>query len=174
VPYLLRKIKRSNWFSAGDWLRANELQADALGDLASKNNELSVWFVSDDNSNLTEVVAALSLSCDYVSIVDYALIDMDLLSSQGFDIAENRGTTPFEGANHWHRDLVRLTARKVLELAELVKQARQERCRDKEALSYVAQAIRSGNVDVSKIRPALQQSLAKKGLALIPDQPPAG
>jgi hypothetical protein len=157
VPYLLRKIKRSNWFSEVDWLPANELQADALGDLASKNNELSVWFVSDDNSNLTEVVAALSLSGDYVSIVDYALIDLDLLSNQGFDIAQNPGVTPFDSANHWHRDLVRLTARRVLELAELVKKARRERCRDKDALNYVSQAINSGKVDISKIRPGFSR-----------------
>jgi hypothetical protein len=104
--------------------------------------------------------------------VDYALIDLDLLRDKGFEIAENPGETPFEGANHWHRDLVRLTAGNILNLAELVRHARQERCQHKDALAHIAQAVNSGKVDVSKIRSDLQQSLMKRGIGLVPGQPP--
>jgi hypothetical protein len=175
VPYLLRKIRRSKWFAgAVDWLPVGELQADALGDLATKSNELSLWFVPDDRGNLTEVIAALSLSGDHVSVVEYALIDLDLCRDRGFEIAENPGATPFDGANHWHRDLVRLTAGNVLNLAELVIHAPQERCHHKDVLTYVAQAVNSGKVNISKIRPDLHQSVTnKKGITLISGQPPS-
>jgi hypothetical protein len=140
------------------------MQADALGDLRTQNNELSVWLVADDKNNLAEVVAALSLSADQVSIVEYALISLDVLSDKGFDIVENIGVTPFTTANHWHRDLVKLSAGKVFELVELVKMAEKERCRNKDALRYITHAINSGTVDVSKISNKLQASLAKKGV----------
>jgi hypothetical protein len=164
VPYLLRKIRRSKWFATLDWLPSNELQADALGDIRTQNNELSVWLVPDDKSNLAEVMAALSLSADQVSIVEYALIGLDIVSEKGFEIAENLGQTPFTAANHWHRDLVKLSVGKVFELCELVKEAQKERCPDREALNYMAQALGSGAVDVSKISDKLQQSLTKKGV----------
>jgi hypothetical protein len=168
VPFLLRKIRRSKWF-ATEWLSPDELQADALGDLRTQNNELSVWLVADDKSNLTQVVAALSLSADQVSIVEYALIDLDILADKGFDIVENTGQTPFTTANHWHRDLVELSTGKVFELVTLVKAAEKERCRDKETLVYITDAIESGTVDVSKISDKLQASLTKKGV--LPSHP---
>lgn len=163
MPYLLRKIRRSKWFPT-EWLQPDELQADVFGDLRTQNNELSVWLVADDKSNLTEIVAALSLSADQVSIVEYALMGLDILSNKGFDIVENMGQTPFTTANHWHRDLVKLSAAKLFELVELVKAAEKERCRDKEALGYMTNAIESGNVDVGKISDKLQVSLTKKGV----------
>ena len=75
----------------------------------TQNNELSVWLVVDDKSNLAEVMAALSLTADQVSVVDYALLGLEVLLDKGFNIVENAGRTPFTTANHWHRDLATLS-----------------------------------------------------------------
>ena len=141
MPYVLRKIKRIRWESKCEWLQPDEVQADALSDLNTQNNELSVWLIFDDQSNIRDVVAALSLSGDYIPVVDYALIALDVVVANGFEVAENMGVTPFTAANQWHRDLVRLSATKILQLSKIVNQAAKARCREKESLRYIAGAL---------------------------------
>jgi hypothetical protein len=169
MPYLLRKIRRSKWYSKEegiDWLPEEEVQADALTDLITKSNQLSVWFVPEDRGNISKIVAALSLSGDNVSVVDYALLNVEILSKEGFQIAENPGGTPFESANLWHRDIVNLSAGKVLKLVTILKKAEKNRCLDKQALEHIKEALRDGKVDLSKINLKLHQSLTRRGIVL--------
>jgi hypothetical protein len=44
VPFFLSKIRKSKWYKHNDvpWLAEGELQADALGDLATNANALSL------------------------------------------------------------------------------------------------------------------------------------
>jgi len=38
----MRIIRKSRWYLKPNWLSQGDVQADALGDLITKNNELSV------------------------------------------------------------------------------------------------------------------------------------
>lgn len=63
MPLILRKIEKGRWNSdpqAVPWLPPGEVQAQALLDLAPKDNGLSVWLIEEDRSNLDRVVAALA------------------------------------------------------------------------------------------------------------------
>ena len=53
-----------------DWLAGDEVQADALVDLSTKDNELSVWLIENDKSNLEHVVTALAANCNTISNLD--------------------------------------------------------------------------------------------------------
>ncbi len=45
MPLFLRKIRKAKWYkiNGAAWLPAGEFQADALSDLGTKDNTLSVW-----------------------------------------------------------------------------------------------------------------------------------
>lgn len=97
MPLVLRKIRKSKWYKTErvSWLEEGQLQADALADLKTTNNELSVWHIEDDKSNLEEVVAALAANCDDVSNLDYALFDQQLLSEIDIRIKATKGGSPY-------------------------------------------------------------------------------
>lgn len=120
MPLLLRKIRKSKWYKNDSvpWLKEDEIQADALGDIVTSSNTLSVWLVQADKSNLEQVIVALASSCDNISNFDYALINVDLLVNVGIKIEIKEGLTPYSRANPWHRDLVELTTNKLFKLAE--------------------------------------------------------
>ncbi len=120
MPYLLRKIRRNKWYRE-PWLDEGDLQADALADLRTTGNKLSVWFVNDDYSNLDRIAAALAAASDHVSNLDYALIDFDVFPELGIRVEQSDGETPDKIASRkWHHDLVELTASNLMELATVI------------------------------------------------------
>ena len=69
MPLFLRIIRKAKWYKNEQvpWLPEGELQADTLTDLSTKSNELSVWHIEDDRSNLEQVVTALAAGRDHLN-----------------------------------------------------------------------------------------------------------
>jgi hypothetical protein len=155
VPRILRKIRTQKWASKGyKWLGEGELQADALVDLATKGNELSIYLVNDDNSNLEQVVAAMAVAnTQRIDNFDYALFDDECLSRVGMKIKVTHGNTPDGEVNGLHRDLEELTVEKLIALADVIKsKARRERVPEKRVRTLVANGIVSGQINLSKLQ----------------------
>lgn len=72
MPYL-RKIRRNRWYDSIPWLQPGDIQADALGDITTSDNQLSVWLVDNDRSHLEQIVAALTANCEFISNFDYVI-----------------------------------------------------------------------------------------------------
>jgi hypothetical protein len=120
VPFFLRKIRRAKWYredvSDMTWLPKGEIQADALGDLSTKENTLSVYRI-DDSSNLDRVVAALATTGTNLSNVDYALIDTTSIEPAKITVVATKGETADDTVNSWHYDLIELSVQKIIALA---------------------------------------------------------
>lgn len=163
MPFLLRVIRKARWLASPDipWLARGSLQADAIVDLKTSDNELSVWHIENDKSNLDQVVTAVASNRDQPSNLDYALLDASFLSKLGVTLEEAKGDTPVDRANSdWHRNMVKLTARKLVEFAELVAQhAAKERISEKRIRSLIQKAITVGAVDRGKIKPSLLEKI---------------
>lgn len=162
MPLLLRKIRRSKWHSSGTppWLQNGEIQADALGDIRTDSNNLSVWEVEDDKSNLDQVITALAASCDSLSNLDYSLFDKSSLSKIGIKAETNKGKTPYERANNLHRDLIELTATKIVKLAEvMLHSSSRERVSEKQILTLIKAAVNSQQIDITRLNPNLAKKL---------------
>ena len=84
MPFVLRKIRKSKWWKhpGVPWLAHSDLQADALGDLQTSSNQLSVYHIEDDKSNLEQIVTALAASRDTIANLDYALLDLQIVTDQ--------------------------------------------------------------------------------------------
>ena len=162
MPLLLRKIRKSKWYKNDSvlWLGENEIQADALGDVVTSSNTLSVWLVEDDKSNLEQVIIALASGCDNISHFDYALLNVDLLSNFGIKIETKEGLTPYTRANQWHRDLVELTTNKLFKLAEAIFiLSDRERVAEKTVLNWIKDAVRNGQIDKMKLSAGITKKL---------------
>lgn len=118
---LLRGIRKAKWARNTDlrWLSAGQIQADALTDLKSTDNKISLYLVDDsDEEQKLRIAAALATTKEHLSNLDYALIDPDFLSGLGVSVEEIQGTTPDEVVNELHRDLVQLTVEQIYEIAK--------------------------------------------------------
>lgn len=162
MPLFLRVIRKNRWYTTSEavpWLLEGEIQADPLGDLATRNNTLSVWYIEDGSSNLEQVITALASSRDSISNLDYAMFDAELLVQTGIKIEINQGVTPYEAANIWHRDLIELSATKLVRLAEnMLAYSKRERFSEKKVLGLIREAVKNGQIDQTK----LSSKIAKK------------
>jgi len=163
MPLLLRAIRKPRWCKDNKvaWLEEGKAQADALGDLLTQKNQLSVWHVEDDKSNLCQVVAAIAATRDHASNLDYALFDQTLLTRIRARIENTVGHTPHREANaRWHRDIVELSAEKIAELANIIMECGTKvRISEPKVISLVKQAVTSGIVDMHKLENSLKRRI---------------
>lgn len=165
---LLRKIRQGRWLPSdeGTWIPNGEIQADPLGDLSTTNGKLSVWVVSDDRANLDRVVAALAANCDKVSNIDYLIFNEETVVDPRFKVELTKGNSHDKGANtKWHRDLVELTAGKLVELARsMFHCCEKRRLLPKDVAKLIAQAVANEWIDPHD----LSQPVRDKVMPLVP------
>lgn len=155
MPYLLRKVRRGRWLRGDDlnWLSASDVQAEAFDDLRAMGNELSVYHIEDDCSNLVRVSAALAANTDFPANFDYALIDEGVVRNSGVKITASRGESPDAVVNTWHSDMIELSAASLYEFLKLLNaHARFERIAIKKVIEIVADSILSGKIHRDDLR----------------------
>ena len=162
MPLLLRKIKKPRWNDTGDlpWLPKGSLPADPLADLNTQGNKLSVWQVADDKSNLEQILIALATTTEHTDKMDYALLDQNLLAKIGVHISQVAGNSFYKDANVWHRNLVEMSADKVILLAKTIMQlSKRVRIPERKVLSLLQQAVDSGKVNRYDLHPDIEKKL---------------
>jgi hypothetical protein len=156
VPFLLRKITKSKWYrgTPHPWIGENEIEADALNDLKTQANALSVWLIDDKKSNLGRIIVAMVANGNHFDNFDYVLLPLFSLQDLGIKIIQNNGVSPDTEANQiWHRDLIELTTEKLCELARAFRfQGEFGQKREKEILNLLIHENASQHLDRSKIK----------------------
>ena len=96
MTFLLRKIRKNRWYKTDEmvWLSDGELPADSLSDLATQSNELSVYHISINESNLDRVIAALAANSGFLSNFDFAIFGDEIVSEIGIKIKKSPGDSP--------------------------------------------------------------------------------
>lgn len=159
MPWFLR-ISQSNWLRPEPTAPA---PADALKDLRTVDNKLSVWLIHEDGANLRLVITALAANRDTVANLDYALMPIDTMERLGLTKVDVEGDTKVQTANRWHRDLVQLRAR---DLAVLVEAFiwKKVRIPENEVRTMLSEAITQDLLDPATLSDNIQQHLRKRGL----------
>lgn len=164
MPLLLREIRRAKWYKNAEvkWLGDNDLQADALGDIRTSNNSLSVWEIADDRTNLDAVIGAIAAGKNTAANFDFALFTTTAVLETNIIISEEPGKTFDEGVNGFHRELIELTTSKLLALAEIIhRHATKERIIEPEVVSLIAAAIEEGRIKPDFLSPQIRGKLQK-------------
>lgn len=161
MPFLLRKLDRRAAFHPVPWIEDGDVQADALYDLRTHGNELSVWMVPEDHSNLERVVAALAAARNSLDKLDYALIDLEVVRVLGIRVVKKKGNSRDEQANElWHQDLTGLSGAKIVELAFRMRtEASFVRVPKGDVGSAIVKSIRDGFIDPDRIEASLKKAL---------------
>ncbi len=165
---VIRKVDRRPLWDrtahiAEPWLRTEDLAADALQDLRTKGNRLSVYLISSlEPSELDRLLAAMAANRNLLDKLDYAAFDASLLNDLQIKVEPTLGETPDEEVNKWHRDLVELTACKLTNLGLAIRRhATVGRKYPKDIEELIRQGLRLNQIDHAR----LDQNLAKKILS---------
>jgi len=125
MAYFLRFIyKNLDWnrtrFSS--WLKEDELPACIIKDLRADDNALSLWEISDDKSNLLDVIAAFASESrnDIKNDWNFALLSSKYLDEVSFAPSEMPAKTAYTSMNHYHRSVPNLSINKVVYFAYLL------------------------------------------------------
>jgi hypothetical protein len=142
---------------------SGEIPADALVDLRTTNDELSVWRLEPDGSNLSALVAALaSNKTTRVDKLDYVVLDEEVFIALKIRCVPTQGVSPHVSANQkYHCDLVELTAAKVFALANEVKRAEatHQRLFPKNVKEILQRALEAKALERSVMEPELLAEL---------------
>jgi hypothetical protein len=154
---LLIKLDNKRMWDRPEWLPAGEVPAEAVQDFRADGNELSVWYVEPDHSNLDRVLTAIAANREHFEKIDYAVFDDAIVDRCEITIRPTPGQLPDEHASRtWHRDLVELSGRKLVSLAESIAAGSAERKPMNQIRDLLSVAARVGHI---------KKELMKDGLA---------
>lgn len=160
---LLRKVRRARWVKTEyPWLTSSEFQADALDDLKTDKNILSLWFVKDidDTVVLNRIIAALGANGDNLAVVDFVLIDEEKFIDLSLHLEEVAGDTKDQIVNNLHRDLVDLSGRNLFALAQLINDENNvKRVPKSDVARCIKASIASGFINSTEVNESILKKL---------------
>jgi hypothetical protein len=157
---LLVKLENKRIWDKPSWLPAGEVPAQAVQDFRLEDNELSVWYVEANRSNIDRIVTALAANRDFADKIDYAVFDEASVGECGITLRKTTGKLPDEYANQeWHRDLVELSGRKLVCLAELIATGTPDRKTPAAVKELLATAAKEGHIKRELMKAALAAKL---------------
>ena len=111
----MRTTRQARWLKYPDleWLSQDDIQSDALLDLRTEDNKLSVYKVENE-ADTERVIIALAATRENLSNLDYAVFEDSTLASTDITISQQNGETPDAEVNKLHYDLTNLTVRKLV------------------------------------------------------------
>jgi hypothetical protein len=138
-----------------------DITATCLVNLSVVDNSMSAWELTENDSNLQRVLAALAAKRDFLEPLDYLVFDSDIPVRLGLRVQNNPGATADKVANEtWHRDLVEISGKKLLALAlELFENSSRNRCSQREVLAMIRSAIDLNEIDRSTLPASLLQKV---------------
>ena len=140
------------------WLTQGEIQSDALGDLQTKENRLSVYRVESDEE-AEQVVVALAANRDSLANLDYAVLDHEQLIETQLSICQQDGETPDSQVNKLHYDITNLTVGKLAQLAQVISTSNHVRVPRKQLKEALKRAVDAGKLDRTQVKPRLLTKL---------------
>lgn len=158
MPHVFRVISnRRRWDKPTPelfpWLRAGEIQADAVTDLRTQKNGLSVFIIDNDRNNLDRVVAAFAANRDDYDKLDYVLFEDRVLDELEIRTQQQPGITPDPQVNRWHINLVELSAQKVVDLARaILRYGTTSRVLKKTVQKMIEDGVLEGRIDRARLR----------------------
>lgn len=122
MPFFLRAINRENWPEPEDNATAHDLDADALNDLKTQDNTLSVWYAESEADLRSAIVAYLGSMDKWVEleVVEFIAIDTQEIENVGIKYNQEPNFTYIKGYEEKHRDLAELKYDSIEKLADIV------------------------------------------------------
>ena len=135
------------------------MQADAVHDLGTSDNQLSLFRV-ESKEEAKRVCTALAANRASLSNLDFALVEEAIVRHAGIEMEQQIGQTPDDVVNSWHYNFVELTTDKLCLLSRLIAMGKQfERIMKKDIAGYVEEGCRSGMLNIGGVSQGIVERL---------------
>lgn len=140
---------------------------DAIADLKTDQNGLSVWFTPDlEDENIYPVIAAIAINRDSIQKVTYVVLEEEKLHSLGIEHKQIPGVAPgiadSEILNR-HFDLIDIDYKRLGLLAEyiqdLIKNKDGKTINEKQIEKYIREMIETKQIDVDNLKDGIRKIL---------------
>lgn len=162
----LRKIDRRKWFPPEDssWLKTGDIPADPLGDLATRDNALSVWHIEDDESNLKRVVTGHAAKLGNIRNFEYSLFGEEILADLRLTWIQTKGDSFDDEANEkWHCEMIHLSAAKLVELTKALIPLSEGRkvVLELEVEQLILEAVAAKRIEIGRLKPEVRTRITR-------------
>jgi hypothetical protein len=161
---LLRKLSdKRNWdwiAEVPSWVPSGAIPAAPLGCFnSSHDSKISVWYIENDKSNLERIIAGIAAGRQNADKFDYILFPDNVLSEAEVKSEEAPGKSKDDNANaKWHRDLIEISATKLVKLVELVsRQGEINRFSEREVISLIRKSVDDGAIEKRRLHENLSR-----------------
>lgn len=139
------------------WLANDALRADALRDLLTEENRLSVWAVDEGSGvPLSRILAAIAAKRENLAKLDFILFESVVLEDLEIASEKIAGDTFDNGVNSCHLDMVHLSAKKLSEFGARIRSAGQvKRYADKAVGKLIRESIEREFISLAQLKPGL-------------------
>lgn len=154
MPQFLRAgIQPDRWFIHPEieWLEPGEVQADALLDLRTRDNALSV-FEFDGTVDPERIAVAVAAGKKKPDDTGYGIFDRVAVEALGIEIRLIEGATADRTVNGMHRDLNVRTATNLVALAEVIAEGTIQPILKKRVKQLLKTGLESGQLDSTESR----------------------
>ena len=144
------------------WVPSGDIPSAPLGCFnTSPDSKISVWYVENDKSNLERIIAGIAAGRQNAEKFDYVLFPDNLLSEAEVKSEEAPGKSKDENSNaKWHRDLIEISATKLVKLVELVsRQGEIKRSSEREVISLIRKSLDNGAIQKTGLHEYLSRRL---------------
>ena len=158
--FLRAGIRPDRWFAYPEieWLDPGEIQADALIDLRTQGNTLSV-FEFDGTVNPERISIAVAAGKQKPDDTGYAMFNRAAVEALGIEVKKDPGATADATVNGLHCNLNVKTATRLVALAQVVAQGTIALILRKRVEELVRTGIESGQLESSKVNRDLRKKL---------------
>jgi hypothetical protein len=141
------------------WLEPEEIPADLLNDLITSDNRLSLWLITDDNTNIDRILAARGANKISLVEVGFVLFDFSIIEKLNINYKNSDGRLPDKDASkEWHFDLLNLSAEKLVKLAEIILQnGHPKMITEDDKYGLIAKSIKNGFLNKEKLDKFIQK-----------------
>ena len=158
-------VRAERWYreSTWDWLEKPEFPADALKDLRTDNNSLSVFEVENEADARAAAIAIAAGRQDFGDC-EWFLFDDSVLDALNIPIEKSEGTTPNTRINELHRNISHLTGRKLAALVEAISPDPETFgfVLKKDVESTIVASVKSGELDIYRVNRSLREKVIAK------------
>lgn len=167
MTFVVRKVDNKRKFDKlqlqKKFIAVGEIQADAVTDLRTSENSLSIYIVPSEEA-VERVIVALASTRNKFENIDFATLKYDdfqvLQTEYNFILESVPRKTPDELVNSWHKELIELTDRKIVELAKaIIITGQKERILGEKIKKLIVEGIDNKVLDKTKVSPSLLEKI---------------
>ena len=167
MPLVLRRTRDNLiWDNSADQLpglEIDDIAADPITDLNTRENELSIYLIQDELTELDRCLSALAAERMNLQDLDYILFDKDIIDQLLLEINNVEGNLKDHEINKLHRNIIKLSAKKLISLSKkIMEKCQRKRILEEDVARIIVKSINNNWIKKNSLSKSLLSEIESK------------